>query len=542
MHPEPLRQALRFYFITDDAAPDPLDQVRCAIAGGATLIQFRQKNFASADFPLAREILSLCRANQVPFAVNDHLLLAKALGADGVHLGQDDENPAVAREILGNQAIVGVSVSTPEELARTDLAPCDYIGTGPVFATGTKTDTKAVIGLEGLREMAARVPLPVVAIGGIGPSRVNACFDHGAYGVAVISTISRAADRLAAARQMGKACGVASRQTLAAPWNDEFGLIRRIVATGSRGRTAEILIDGPGDDTCLMRPLSRPVITTDCHRENVHFRRDWQTLPEIGFKAVVVTLSDLAAAYARPGALFVNLTMPPDLAEADAVALYEGIGEALDLYDTALGGGNVSLGRALALDLFAVGEGRTDIVPSRRAARVGDHLYVTGPLGLARAGLHCLEAGDGRFPELVTAFKRPRARFDAALVLADAGISCIMDISDGLVGDARHIAEASDLSLYLELSAERLAPALVDFCRRRGLDPLEIAYSGGEDYELLFACPPEAFTAISARLPGALEVGHCEPKAEMPLIGPAARMVSFQHGGGLSENHRISPH
>jgi thiamine-monophosphate kinase len=172
-------------------------------------------------------------------------------------------------------------------------------------------------------------------------------------------------------------------------------------------------------------------------------------------------------------------------------------------------------------------------MPTRRAARVGDRLYVTGPLGLARAGLHCLKAGDDRSPELVTAFKRPRARFDAAEVLAEAGIPCAMDISDGLAGDARHIAEASDLTIHLELSAERLAPALVDFCRRRGLDPLALAYSGGEDYELLFACLPETFAAISARLPGAVEVGRCLPRAEAPLVGPAARMVSFQHGGGL---------
>lgn len=533
MHPEPLRQALRFYFITDDAAADPLDQARCAVAGGATLVQLRQKDFAAADFSLAREILSLCRANRVLFVVNDHLLLARALGADGVHLGQDDESPAVAREVLGHQAIVGVSVSTMDELARTDLSPCDYIGTGPVFATGTKADAKAVIGLEGLRRMAARVPLPVVAIGGIGPDRVQRCFDHGAAGVAVISTISRAADRLAAARRMGKACGLGPRQALQSPWNDEFGLIRRIVAAGSRGKTPEILVDGPGDDTCLLRPLSRPVITTDCHRENVHFRRDWQTLEEIGFKAVVVTLSDLAAAYARPGALFVNLTMPPDLAEDDAVAIYQGIGEALALYDTALGGGNVSRGPELALDLFAVGEGRGEIMPTRRAARVGDRLYVTGPLGLARAGLHCLKAGEARFPGLAAAFKRPRARFDAAAVLAAAGIRCAMDISDGLAGDARHIAEASALSIHLELSAESLDPLLVDFCRRRGLDPLELALSGGEDYELLFACPPETFAAIASRLPGAVEVGRCLPRAEAPLVGPAARMVSFQHGGGL---------
>jgi thiamine-monophosphate kinase len=274
------------------------------------------------------------------------------------------------------------------------------------------------------------------------------------------------------------------------------------------------------------------VLTTDCHREGVHFRRDWQTLPEIGYKAVVVTLSDLAAAYAHPRALFVNLTLPPDLAEADALALYEGIGQALDEYRTALGGGNLSRGRALALDLFAVGEGRDDRFATRRAARAGDFLYATGPLGMARAGLHSLEAGDGRFDDLVAAFKRPRARFDAAAVLAEAGISCAMDISDGLAGDARHMAEASGVSISLEIDRQDLSPALCAFCHCYGVDPVAFALVGGEDYELLFACSPERFATLAPRLPGALRVGRCLPRSATALVGPAAKIVSFQHGSG----------
>jgi thiamine-monophosphate kinase len=164
---------------------------------------------------------------------------------------------------------------------------------------------------------------------------------------------------------------------------------------------------------------------------------------------------------------------------------------------------------------------------------VGDHLYASGPLGLARAGLHCLKAGDGRFPELTAAFKRPRARFDAAVVLADAGIACAMDISDGLAGDARHIAEASNLSIALEIDPEQIHPALMRFCEARQMDPSAFVLAGGEDYELLFACSPETFAGIAARLPGAVEVGRCLPRAEAPLVGPAARIASFQHGSGL---------
>lgn len=205
---KPTIEALRFYFITDDNAPEwtPFDQVRAAIAGGATLIQYRNKSY---DDSLFREVIQLrdfCRQKGVGLVINDHIDLAIQLGADGVHLGQSDDSPVLARQRMGSEAIIGASVSDPVELAATDLTPCDYIGTGPVFATGTKADAKAVKGPAGFQELVRQAPVPVVAIGGITAENAWACFEHGAAGIAVISYISRAKDPMENARKLGVVC------------------------------------------------------------------------------------------------------------------------------------------------------------------------------------------------------------------------------------------------------------------------------------------------------------------------------------------------
>jgi thiamine-phosphate pyrophosphorylase len=210
MRRDDLRARLRFYFITDDGVdgfPAP-DQVRVALDAGATIVQYRNKSFALDAYTEVEAIRRLCRVYGVPFLVNDNVLLARAVGADGVHVGQDDATPRLVRHVMGPRAIVGVSVSSLEELAHTDLADCDYIGTGPTFPTDTKVDAKAVHGLTGLRDIVNRAPVPAVAIGGINPSNTMDCFAHGAAGVAVISCITRAADPVQAAAAMAAACGI----------------------------------------------------------------------------------------------------------------------------------------------------------------------------------------------------------------------------------------------------------------------------------------------------------------------------------------------
>jgi thiamin-phosphate kinase len=527
-----LRAALRFYFITDDRAESlaPLDQVRIALRGGATFIQYRRKKFSSADFDEVARIRDICRLNRVPFVVNDHLLLARAVNADGVHLGQDDESPAIARQLLGARAIIGISVSNLEELARTDLTPCDYVGSGPVFTTGTKADAKPVRGLDGLKAVVDRVPLPVVAIGGITTDRAPACLAQGAAGVAVISAVTRAGDPEAAAARMAAACDCAGRRTLAAAWQDEFALIRRLVAPALPDYASQPILVPPGDDAARLDDLPVPVISTDTQREGVHFCWEWQSPEALGEKAVEVTLSDLAACYAEPVSLFVNLGLPGTLAERDVLRLYDGLHTALKRHNCRLGGGNIASAPVLSLDLFAVGRGRPDLFPRRAAARPGEGLYATGALGLARCGLKALEYGDLRFPQLVERFLHPRARFDAAAILAHHGIACVMDISDGLAGDAAHIARAAHLSIHLDLSRVAGHPELERFCRAYHLDPQEEILAGGEDYELLFSCLPEAFAAIHQQLPQACPVGRLAPFSGEYLPGLPARIRSFQHG------------
>ena len=203
-----LEKTLRFYYITDEDAPglSPLAQVEIAIQAGATMVQFRHKAFSLKLFDEVAAIRDLAKSNSVSFLVNDDVVLAKAVSADGVHLGQTDASPALARRILGPDAIVGISVSNLKELERTDLPSCDYIGTGPVFETRTKKDAKPTCGLDGLAAVVRASALPVVAIGGIDAQNASACFRHGAAGIAVISYISRAANPLQNARKLWSIC------------------------------------------------------------------------------------------------------------------------------------------------------------------------------------------------------------------------------------------------------------------------------------------------------------------------------------------------
>ena len=537
MKPFNLSDALRFYFITDYEAPKhtALDQAKAAIAGGATMVQYRHKHFTPDHYQEVVDICRLCKSNNIPFIVNDDIILAKAVGANGVHVGQTDDAPKMARQILGPDAIVGISVSTLEEFADTDLGECDYMGTGPVYATGTKPDAKTVIGLQGLKTICDVSPIPVVAIGGIDPSNAKACLDYGAVGVSVISAVSRSKDPFKSAGALAKICGCASPVHVKSVWSDEFALIEKLLTRfpktlSQASHQASQLVVAPGDDTALLASLRKPLITTDTQREGVHFSLAWQTLEEIGEKAVDITLSDLAASYAAPVCFFVNLGLPPHMSDEQAVTLYLGIHTRLQHHQCQMGGGNISAADQLSLDLFAVGEGFSDIVPLRKNARPGEGLYTTGPLGMARAGLSILLNKEPMVESLVKKFTHPIARFDAAKVLAGYQVSCVMDISDGLAGDAEHIAKASNITISLDLDAHQLHPDLVAYCKSDPDLARDMALAGGEDYELLFACPPDIFEKIKRKLPEAYPVGKCLPFNGQYILNPPALSRSFQHG------------
>jgi thiamine-monophosphate kinase len=228
--------------------------------------------------------------------------------------------------------------------------------------------------------------------------------------------------------------------------------------------------------------------------------------------------------------MFVNLTLTPDVSENLAIEICTGLKKALAEYDCALGGGNVTSGRDISLNLYIIGESLKDRYPLRSNAKKDDGIYCTGKLGLARAGLMMLQKKDDALPGLIEKFKFPRARFDAAAILAAHDVACVIDVSDGLAGDAAHIAEASRLTLTFDFDDAVYSPDLLTFCKRFGQSPEEMVLRGGEDYVLLFTCEPAKFEAIRKQLPEACRVGWCRELDGQHLKGLPPGLRSFQHG------------
>ena len=197
---------LSVYFVTPDGADDAL--VLAALHGGASIVQLRDKTASDAAMTAqARRLLPHCRAAGVSLIINDRLSVALATGADGLHIGQGDGDPRVARAALGPDLILGLSIETEAQLAAIPPDCVDYIGAGPIRATATKPDAAAPLGMDGLARIAARSPIPTVAIGGIGLADVVALKAAGCAGMAVVSAVSAAASPEDATRALVTAWG-----------------------------------------------------------------------------------------------------------------------------------------------------------------------------------------------------------------------------------------------------------------------------------------------------------------------------------------------
>lgn len=195
-----MKEVLQVYFVmgSQNCKRSPVRTLTEALNGGITLFQFREKGLGSIggvkQMELALRLQQLCREQSVPFIVNDDVDLALAIGADGVHIGQDDEEAAKVRERIGNM-ILGVSAHTIEEARIAQDQGADYIGVGPIYPTSSKEDAHAVQGPEIIESMRAQgMDIPIVGIGGITGMNAARVLEAGADGVAVISAISLADD------------------------------------------------------------------------------------------------------------------------------------------------------------------------------------------------------------------------------------------------------------------------------------------------------------------------------------------------------------
>jgi len=281
----------------------------------------------------------------------------------------------------------------------------------------------------------------------------------------------------------------------------EFGLIAAIKALLPVG-PAQVL--GIGDDAAVVRaPDRRVVATTDLLVEGRHFRRDWSGAFDIGGKAAAQNLADIAARGATPTALLVGLATPGDLAVTWAEDLARGLADECARAGASVVGGDVSGADSVMLAVTALGDlaGREPV--TRSGARVGDLLAVAGPLGRSAAGLALLEAGaagttgaagaetagTAELAGLVTSHRRPRPPYDAGPEAADLGATSMIDISDGLVADLRHVAEASGVLVDIDTGRLPDDPALRSASVALGADWLTWVLTGGEDHALAATFP-----------------------------------------------------
>jgi thiamine-phosphate pyrophosphorylase len=200
------RLDLSLYLVVGEGDTDGRDVVAvvaAAVRGGVTCVQLREKTATTRRFlDLAETVKAVLDPMGVPLIVNDRADVLLAVGAAGLHLGQDDLPPEVARRIVGPDMILGLSAGDLQEARTADPALVDYVGIGPAYATGTKADAGAAIGPGGVRAVRAAVGLPSVAIGGIQAGNAAEVMQSGVEGIAVVSAIAGAPDPEAAARQL----------------------------------------------------------------------------------------------------------------------------------------------------------------------------------------------------------------------------------------------------------------------------------------------------------------------------------------------------
>jgi thiamine-monophosphate kinase len=279
---------------------------------------------------------------------------------------------------------------------------------------------------------------------------------------------------------------------------------------------------GSGDDAAVTVPGAATATSVDALVDGVHFRRDSASLGQIGRKALATALSDLAAMGAEAGEAYVVLGVPPDLDEDGCLELADGLAGLAAETGTTPAGGDVTRAPALTLAVTVVGHAPSaEHLVTRGGAQPGDALVLTGEIGAAAAGLLLLEQPElaGSVPEEIAERLRrrqldPTPRLAAGRALAAAGARAMIDLSDGLGGDALHLAGASGVGLRIDAGALPLAPGVAAIAAGAGRDPLELAVSGGEDYELLAALAPE-------RLDDAIERVGATNEGTLTRIGEA---------------------
>ncbi|MGZ4609208.1 MAG: thiamine-phosphate kinase [Actinomycetes bacterium] len=303
----------------------------------------------------------------------------------------------------------------------------------------------------------------------------------------------------------------------------EFALISAI--TQRLGTSTAVL--GPGDDAAVVAaPDGRVVASTDVLVEGRHFRRVWSSASDVGHRAAAANLADIAAMGAVPTALLIGLAAPADLPTEWVLELADGLREECALVGASVVGGDVVRSDTLVVSVTALGdlEGRDPV--TRSGARPGDLVAVAGRLGWAAAGLAVLTRGFRSPRVLVDALRRPAPPYAEGPRAAALGATAMVDVSDGLVSDLRHVAEASGVALVLSSDAFHVPQEFRDTARALNADPMAWLLAGGDDHALAATFPPDVDLPMAWSVVGRVEDGKGLLVDGEPYVG-AGGWTSF---------------